>query len=120
MRIQITCSNCGVWFYTNNEDEECCQSCKKSGRKPVLFSYPKDGGTELAQRMFEVVVENKDKGGVSTNTINKELARKHGLNRKGFNEVVSVLDRSGYLVYMEGNRIFPYKNMHTGKVYEDE
>lgn len=119
MTVHITCSNCGVWFYAKNEDEEYCSNCKSKSKKPILFSYPTNGGTELAQKIFQVVVENR-KRGITAHSINKELERKHGLKGKGFTEVVSVLDRSGYLVYMEDNKIFPYKNMHTGKVYEDE
>lgn len=121
MKVHITCSNCGVWFYSKNEDEEYCSECKRIRiNRASMFSYPKDGGSDLAQKMFEIVLEHKDKGGITALGINKKLVSKYGLSRKANYEVISVLDRSGYLVYMDGTRMFPYKNMHTGKVYENE
>lgn len=121
MRIHITCNNCGVWFYAKNEDEEYCSECKRiRNNRASTFSYPKDGGSELANKMFEIVIEYKDKGGITAVDINRKLIKEYGIKRKGNYEVVSVLDRSGFLIYVEGNRLFPYKNMHTGKVYENE
>lgn len=121
MKVYITCSNCGIWFYSKNEDEEYCAECKRiRNNRASVFTYPKDGGSELSKRMFEIVIEHSSKGGATPSLIKKELKKRYGINRKGNNEVVSTLDRSGYLVYTEGIKIFPYKDMHTGKVYENE
>lgn len=120
MGIECVCEECDEIF-VSSEYRELCPRCRKKTykKKPVFMSYNKDGN-ELAECLFDIVIEKACKGGTTGHYLTKELKNRHGIRKNVSSNAVSMMDRAGYLVFLDNGRIYPYKNMHTGEEYEIE
>lgn len=120
MAIECVCEECDEIF-VSSEYRELCPRCKKKTykKKPVFMSYNKEGN-ELAECLFDIVIEKSNKGGTTGHHLSKELKNRFGIKRNLSGSAVSVMDRAGYLVFIDDGKIYPYKNMHTGEEYEIE
>lgn len=114
---QISCDCCGRWFWAQDENQLFCPECKTTRASLRRWNAPVKGGDDTGKKIFDIIVA-KRKQGVTTYDILKQLREKYGIKRNGVTNILSSLDRAGYLVYMDNNKLFPYKDTHTGVIYE--
>ena len=114
---QISCDCCGRWFWTDNLDAEYCPECKVMRVPARRWEVQNKTGEDIGKKIFDIVVA-KRKHGVTVYDIMKQLRDRYGIVKSGTTNILSSLDRTGYLVYTDNNKIFPYKDIHTGVVYE--
>ncbi len=76
---------------------------------------------DLVEKIFEIIKSEAKRGGISPFIIGKELKRKYKIELKsGFSNIVSMCERRGYLLYLDGTKLLPYKNINTGERFDDE
>lgn len=113
---QVSCDGCGRWFWTDNLDAEYCSECVPKKVHRSWETYTKTGG-DLGKKIFDIVVSHREKG-VGIYDVLKQLKESYGLDIHGTSNILSSLDRTGYLVYLDNHKLFPYKDIHTGVEYE--
>lgn len=114
---QVSCDCCGRWFWTNDLNAEFCPECKPRRQMYRKWETCTKTGENLGKKIFDIIVAKRSQG-VTVYDILKQLREKYGINREGTSNILSSLDRTGYLVYLDNNKLFPYKDMHTGVTYE--
>jgi hypothetical protein len=117
MGIKCVCEECDDIF-VSSEYQDICPRCRN--RKIKKSKQCPEKGNGIAKYVFEIVVERRNLGGTTGKDLAKELRDRYGIKRNISGNAVSMLERAGYLVYLEGKKIYPYKNMHTGEIYEIE
>jgi hypothetical protein len=114
---QISCDCCGRWFWAQDENQLYCSACKTTRPPLRRWEVQTKTGDDIGKKIFDIVVA-KRKHGVTVYDILKQLREKYGISKSGVTNILSSLDRTGYLIYMDNNKLFPYKDTHTGVVYE--